>query len=69
MKFAAFLNSARCVPPMRYKNGTYKEMGEILARILEDFFDMQSLFLHGGLARQKRDDMMEKLRFMEEPGG
>src|SRR5690554_2136123 len=40
----------------------YKEMGEILARIVEAAFDTKPLFLHGGVARQKRDEMVE-------PGG
>lgn len=37
----------------------YKEMGEILARIVEAAFDTKPLFLHGGVARQKRDEMVE----------
>ncbi|PKQ65236.1 hypothetical protein BZG01_13355 [Labilibaculum manganireducens] len=40
----------------------YKEMGQILARILEDAFDTRPLFLHGGVARQKRDDMVEEFQ-------
>jgi len=34
-------------------------MGEILARIVEAAFDTKPLFLHGGVARQKRDEMVE----------
>lgn len=37
----------------------YKEMGEILARIVEAAFDTKPLFLHGGVTRQKRDEMVE----------
>lgn len=40
----------------------YKEMGEILARILEDAFDTKPLFLHGGVPRKKRDDMVEEFQ-------
>ncbi|MCW3807216.1 DEAD/DEAH box helicase [Plebeiibacterium marinum] len=37
----------------------YKEMGQILVRILENVFDNKPLFLHGGVSRQKRDEMVE----------
>jgi SNF2 family DNA or RNA helicase len=37
----------------------YKEMGQILVRILEKAFDTKPLFLHGGVARHKRDAMVE----------
>ncbi len=37
----------------------YKEMGEILVRILDDVFHNKPLFLHGGVSRQKRDEMVE----------
>jgi len=40
----------------------YKEMGQILARILEDAFDTKPLFLHGGVARKKRDEMVEEFQ-------
>ncbi len=40
----------------------YKEMGEILVRILEDVFDTTPLFLHGGVSRQKRDDMVDEFQ-------
>jgi SNF2 family DNA or RNA helicase len=40
----------------------YKEMGQILARILEDVFATRPLFLHGGVSRQKRDDMVEEFQ-------
>lgn len=40
----------------------YKEMGLILARILEDVFDTRPLFLHGGVARHKRDEMVEEFQ-------
>ena len=36
----------------------YKEMGQILVRILEKAFDTKPLFLHGGVARHKRDAMV-----------
>ncbi len=40
----------------------YKEMGQILTRILKDVFDTQPLFLHGGVARHKRDEMVEEFQ-------
>lgn len=40
----------------------YKEMGQILARILENAFDTKPLFLHGGVARHKRDIMVEEFQ-------
>jgi len=40
----------------------YKDMGQILSRILEDVFDSTPLFLHGGIARKKRDDMVEEFQ-------
>lgn len=40
----------------------YKEMGQILARILENAFDTEPLFLHGGVARKKRDEMVEEFQ-------
>ena len=40
----------------------YKEMGQILARILEAAFDTKPLFLHGGVARHKRDNMVEEFQ-------
>ncbi|QZE15884.1 DEAD/DEAH box helicase [Halosquirtibacter laminarini] len=40
----------------------YKEMGQILTRILEDAFDTKPLFLHGGIARNKRDALVEEFQ-------
>ena len=40
----------------------YKEMGQILTSILEDAFDTKPLFLHGGVARKKRDEMVEEFQ-------
>ncbi|NQY09182.1 MAG: DEAD/DEAH box helicase family protein [Flavobacteriales bacterium] len=40
----------------------YREMGQILTRILEDVFGTKPLFLHGGVARHKRDDMVEEFQ-------
>ncbi len=40
----------------------YKEMGQILTRILEEEFDTTPLFLHGGVPRQKRDDMVDEFQ-------
>ncbi len=40
----------------------YKEMGQILSRILEDSFDTKPLFLHGGVARNQRDEMVEEFQ-------
>jgi SNF2 family DNA or RNA helicase/uncharacterized Zn finger protein len=36
----------------------YKEMGDILVKIVEDRFGVTPLFLHGGVSRKKRDDMI-----------
>jgi len=40
----------------------YKEMGQILEHILADVFDTKPLFLHGGVSRQNRDDMVEEFQ-------
>ncbi|MDY0200697.1 MAG: DEAD/DEAH box helicase [Tenuifilaceae bacterium] len=40
----------------------YKEMGKILTRILENVFDTTPLFLHGGVARNKRDAMVDEFQ-------
>ena len=37
----------------------YREMGEIIKKIIEEFFGRQALFLHGGVSRKKRDQMVE----------
>ena len=36
----------------------YKEMGTILEKIITDNFHTETLFLHGGLSRKKRDKMV-----------
>lgn len=40
----------------------YKEMGQILVRIINEVFDSNPLFLHGGVSRQKRDKMVEEFQ-------
>ena len=44
----------------------FREMGELLVRILREARGREPLFLHGGVARAKRDQMVE--RFQNEPG-
>ncbi|WP_298234413.1 SNF2-related protein [uncultured Azohydromonas sp.] len=44
----------------------FREMGELLARMLHARHGREPLFLHGGVSRAGRDRMVE--RFQEEPG-
>lgn len=44
----------------------FREMGELLARMLRERHGREPLFLHGGVSRAGRDRMVE--RFQEEPG-
>jgi hypothetical protein len=44
----------------------FREMGELLARMLQERHGREPLFLHGGVSRAGRDRMVE--RFQEEPG-
>ncbi|MEN8121460.1 MAG: DEAD/DEAH box helicase [Bacteroidota bacterium] len=37
----------------------YREMGEIIKEMIEDHFGRQAQFLHGGVSRKKRDQMVE----------
>ncbi len=37
----------------------YQEMGKMLAQMLEAEFDLEIPFLHGGVSRKKRDEMVE----------
>lgn len=37
----------------------YKEMGEILCRVIKEEFNMEPIFFHGSLPRQKREDLIE----------
>ena len=43
----------------------YKEMGEILQRIIREKFLTEPLFLHGGTTRKKRDEMVDE--FQDKP--
>jgi len=45
----------------------YAEMGHLLKRHLEDLLGREALFLHGGVVKKKRDDMVE--RFQADEGG
>ncbi|MCF0248564.1 MAG: DEAD/DEAH box helicase, partial [Synergistes sp.] len=45
----------------------YAEMGELLKKFLQDTFGREVLFLHGGVPRIKRDEMVR--RFQEEKDG
>ena len=42
----------------------YKEMGDLLIKMMEEEFKREVLFLHGGVSRKKRDEMVD--RFQEE---
>ncbi|WP_029002187.1 SNF2-related protein [Azohydromonas australica] len=44
----------------------FREMGELLVRMLQERHGREPLFLHGGVSRAGRDRMVE--RFQEEPG-
>ena len=45
----------------------YAEMGELLKKYLQETFGREALFLHGGVPREKRDEMVR--RFQEEEDG
>jgi SNF2 family DNA or RNA helicase len=45
----------------------FAEMGELLKRYLEECFGQETLFLHGGVPKQKRDVMVD--RFQQEDQG
>ena len=40
----------------------YKEMGELLVESIEKHFNINTLFLHGGLSRKNRDEMVAKFQ-------
>ncbi|NUV00005.1 hypothetical protein XO12_07845 [Marinitoga sp. 1154] len=44
----------------------YKEMGEILEKIIKKDLDIKPLFFHGGLSRKKRDEMVKKFQTLHE---
>ncbi|MEM6965918.1 MAG: DEAD/DEAH box helicase, partial [Bacteroidota bacterium] len=37
----------------------YQEMGKMIVEMLQEAFDLEAQFLHGGVARKKRDEMVE----------
>ncbi|MEM7658498.1 MAG: DEAD/DEAH box helicase [Bacteroidota bacterium] len=43
----------------------YRAMGDLLVRMLQDHFPEPPLFLHGGLSRKKRDELVSQ--FQEKP--
>ncbi len=45
----------------------YAEMGELLKKFIQETFGREVLFLHGGVPREKRDEMVR--RFQEEEDG
>ncbi len=45
----------------------YAEMGELLKKFIQETFGREALFLHGGVPREKRDEMVR--RFQEEEEG
>lgn len=40
----------------------YKEMGELLLRLLRDELQLEALFFHGSLTRKKRDEMIDEFQ-------
>ncbi len=40
----------------------YREMGELLKKLMEDSFRREVIFLHGGTPRQQRDAMVERFQ-------
>lgn len=40
----------------------YKEMGDILVKIIEKEFKLEPIFFHGGVPRKKRDEMVEEFQ-------
>ncbi|AGL03321.1 SNF2-related protein [Desulfoscipio gibsoniae] len=40
----------------------YKEMGELLVELIRDELQIDALFFHGGVSRQKRDAMVEEFQ-------
>ena len=40
----------------------FREMGALLSRWVAERFDREPLFLHGGVSRKKRDEMVEKFQ-------
>ena len=40
----------------------YKEMGSLLVKLIQENFNTKPLFLHGGLSRKKRDEMVENFQ-------
>ncbi len=40
----------------------FREMGELLRRMIKSRFDMESMFLHGGTSRKNRDEMVEQFQ-------
>lgn len=37
----------------------YREMGDLLVKFIEEKFGTETLFLHGGISRKRRDEMVE----------
>jgi len=44
----------------------YRQMGDLLQRLLRDAFGREVLFLHGGTPRKNRDRMVERFQDMDE---
>ncbi len=45
----------------------YASMGEILKKFLQETFGREVLFLHGGIPREKRDEMVQKFQGSDNP--
>jgi SNF2 family DNA or RNA helicase len=44
----------------------YRQMGELLKKLMEDSFHREVIFLHGGTTRQQRDAMVERFQKAED---
>ena len=44
----------------------YKEMGEILCKVIKEEFNTDPIFFHGSLPRQKREDLIEDFQTNDE---
>ena len=40
----------------------YVQMGEILKKLIEEYFNQDVLFFHGQISRKKRDEMVDKFQ-------
>src|SRR4029078_4876310 len=45
----------------------YAEMGHILAKYLQNYFGREAMFLHGGVVRKKREEMVARFHQHDAP--